>query len=150
MKAVLITVTQLLVLMSIQCTPCTKEQSLDITNGVKHLNSSVIFEGVEYKDGTWYELTENGTTLVMGCPCIGRICVHRCCKRGTAFFNGSCTETNSTAINPFSPPVYNGKVLSSVVAHQQFFYLYVRPCDDSYLVDTSDPSAELYIQEVKL
>lgn len=150
MKTILFAVTQLLVIVSIQCTPCTKVQSLDITDGVKHPNSSVIFEGVEYKDGTWYELEENGTTLVMGCPCIGRTCVHRCCKRGTAFFNGSCTETNSSAINPFSPPVYSGKVVTSVAAHEQFFYLYVRPCDDSYLVDSGVPGEELYIQEVTL
>nr|QZD25057.1 GPCR24 [Spodoptera exigua] len=147
MKLVLVAVSALLVVGIIGGTPCTRVRSVDITDGVKHPNSSVIYEGVEYKDGTWYELEENGTTLVLGCPCIGRICIHRCCREGTAFFNGSCTETNSSAINPFSPPVYNGKVMSSVVAHEQFFYLYSRPCDDSYGVDSGAPGEELYIQE---
>ncbi|KAJ8731259.1 hypothetical protein PYW07_004423 [Mythimna separata] len=147
MKTLLLAVIQVLVLVSIQCTPCTKVQSVDITNGVKHPNSSVVFEGVEYKDGTWYELEENGTRLVLGCPCIGRQCLHRCCKRGSAFFNGSCSETNSSAINPFSPPVYNGRVASSVAAHERFFYLYQRPCDDSYLVDSGVAGEELFLQE---
>ena len=149
MKTVLLAVTQLVLLASIQCAPCTEVQSLDITNGVKYPNSSVIFEGVEYKDGTWYELEKNGTTLVMGCPCIGRKCVHRCCERGSAFYNG-CTETDNPAIHPFSPPVYNGRVVSSVVAHEQFFYLYERPCNDSYLVDSATAGEELYLQEVTL
>lgn len=147
MKTILVVVIQLVALVSIQCTPCVKEQSLDITNGAKHPNASVIFEGVEYKSGTWYELEENGTTLVMGCPCIGRKCVHRCCKPGSAFYNG-CTETDSSAINPFSPPLYNGKVASNMVAHEQFFYLYQRPCNDSYLVDSGSAGEELYMQEV--
>lgn len=147
MMLVSVVVTALLVLRGIEGTPCTRVRSVDITNGVKHPNSSVTYEGVEYKVGTWYELEENGTTLVLGCPCIGRICIHRCCSQGSAYYNWSCTETNSSAINPFSPPVYNGKVKSSVVAHEQFFYLYSRPCSDSYAVDSGTPGEELYIQE---
>uniref|UniRef100_A0A2H1WE23 SFRICE_038003 n=1 Tax=Spodoptera frugiperda TaxID=7108 RepID=A0A2H1WE23_SPOFR len=149
MMLVSVVVTALLVLRGIEGTPCTRVRSVDITNGVKHPNSSVTYEGVEYKVGTWYELEENGTTLVLGCPCIGRICIHRCCSQGSAYYNWSCTETNSSAINPFSPPVYNGKVKSSVVAHEQFFYLYSRPCSDSYAVDSGTPGEELYIQEVR-
>lgn len=150
MKTILLAVTQILVFGSIECTPCARVQSLDITKGVVFENSSVLYDGLEYIYGSWYEVEDNGTTVRLGCPCIGRICVHRCCSRGSAFFNSMCTETNSSAINPFSPPVYNGKQLSSLVAHEQFFYLYQRPCNDSYLVDSGVANEELYIQEVKL
>nr|XP_021185461.1 G-protein coupled receptor Mth2 isoform X2 [Helicoverpa armigera] len=147
MKPILLAVTCTLVFMSIECTPCSRVQSVDITDGVKYENSSIVYEGTEYKSGTWYELEENGTALVLGCPCIGRKCLHRCCSPGSAFVQGQCAETDASAINPFNPPVYNGKVVSSVQAHQHFFYLYQRPCIDSYLVDSAAAGEELYIQQ---
>ncbi|CAH0585607.1 unnamed protein product [Chrysodeixis includens] len=146
MKTILLVVTQILILASVESTPCPKVQSVDITGGVLYDNRSVIYEDVEYKTGTWYESDENGTTVRWGCPCIGRICVHRCCSRSEAIYNG-CTFTNDSAINPFSPPVYNGKVLSGLAAHEHFFYMYQRPCSDSYLVDSGAAGEELYIQQ---
>lgn len=148
MKAALLIAIQILVVVSVNCTPCTRVQSLNITTGVKYENGSVIHDGLEFKSDAWYEVEEDGVVSILGCPCIGRICVHRCCGSGSMFYNTTCTESNASAINPFSPAVYKGRELTEIQAHEHFFYLYVRPCAESYLVDSGASSEELYLQEV--
>ncbi|XP_075977992.1 G-protein coupled receptor Mth2-like isoform X2 [Anticarsia gemmatalis] len=137
----------LVVLVSVEGTPCIRVQSLNITSGIKYENGSIVHGGIEYKRDTWYEVEEDGVLSLLGCPCIGRTCVHRCCSSGSAFFNTTCTATDLSAVNPFSPKVYRGREPSSLLAHEHFFYLDTRPCSDSYLVDSSARGEELYIQE---
>ncbi|CAB3261606.1 unnamed protein product [Arctia plantaginis] len=146
MKAILFFV-QILVIASVQCTPCPRIQSLNITGGVTYLNGSVIYDGVEYVSGTWYEVEEDGVLVLLGCPCIGRICIHRCCPSGSMYINSSCAPSTSSVINPFSPSVYQGRELTSIVAHEHFFYLYVKPCNDSYVVISGTNNEEVFIQE---
>lgn len=132
----------------ITCNPCTMLESLDITNGVKHQNGSVIHDGVEYKSGTWYKEEVQGSVIIYGCPCIGRTCIWKCCGSQQAFFNRACNETDLSAVNPFSPPVYKGRELQNITAYEHFFYFYGRPCNDSYIVDTAFDGEELFVQAV--
>lgn len=130
------------------CKPCTNVESLDISGGVLHDNGSVVYDGFEYTSSTWYEVEEDERVIRYGCPCINRVCVYKCCGLGEAFFNTTCRETDLAEVNPFSPSVYKGKELSNLLAHEHFFYMYRRPCNDRYLVDTASGVEELYIQEV--
>lgn len=135
-----------LVFVGVNCTPCTRVQSLNVTNGILYENGSIIYEDLEYKTGAWYEVEEDGVLSRLGCPCIGRLCVHKCCDRDSAYYNG-CTAVNTSDINPFSPPLYKGRELSSLLAHKIFFYLYTQPCTERYLVASGINNEELYLQE---
>lgn len=147
MKAILFLV-HILVIGGVQCTPCPRIQSVNITGGVTHINGSVIYDGMEYVSGTWYEEEEDGVLVLLGCPCIERICIHRCCPSGSMYINSSCAPSSASVINPFSPSVYQGRELTNIVAHEHFFYLYAKPCNDSYVVISGTNNEEVFIQEV--
>ncbi|CAK1580414.1 unnamed protein product [Parnassius mnemosyne] len=147
MKKVLVITHILFVIYFCNCTPCNRIESLNITNGVTFPNGSIIYDGVEYKRETWYELEEDGTTVRLGCPCIERVCLWKCCNKGQAFFNKSCADTDDSTVNPFSPPVYKGRDPLNVTSHSHYFYMYSRLCEDRYLLDTNSPTEEIFIQE---
>lgn len=130
------------------CNPCTEFESVDITTGVVHANGSITHDNVEYGPGRWYKgELENGATVTYGCPCIDHVCINKCCGRTQAFLNRSCENTDSDTVNPFSPTVYKGRVPTNVTASEHFYYFYRRPCNDSYGVDPSSSTEELFIQE---
>lgn len=129
------------------CNPCSKEQSLNITNGVQYENGSIFFDDMEYTSGSWFEEEMNGTSTVYGCPCIGRVCLWKCCNKGMMFLNKTCSYTDSTEVNPFNPPIFKGQEKSNSTASQDFFYMSGLACD-KYLVDSNTPGEEIYIQEV--
>lgn len=131
---------------SVHGQPCTTKESLNITNGELFENGSVIFEGLEYPSSVWYEVTEDGVISRMGCPCVGRVCVWKCCPAGQAYYNRQCKESELEVVNPFSPPLFKG--VNPVNGTAQFFYMNNRLCEDRYMVDSSSPYEEMYIQEV--
>ncbi|CAF4934006.1 unnamed protein product [Pieris macdunnoughi] len=114
---------------TVSCELCSRDERLNITEGVKFENESILFEDVEYVKGNWFEL-EDGT---FGCPCIGRTCLWKCCGAGQAYVNRSCTDVDMTEVNPFNPPVYKGAEATSINASAQFFYKYTLSCP-KYLV----------------
>lgn len=148
MKTISVLTGVLLAVHTIRCTPCSRLESLNITSGVEYSNGSVIYDEVEYAKENWYEVEEEGVTVRFGCPCVGRVCLWKCCGDGQAFFNKSCEATDYAVVNPFSPPVFKGKEAIDVTAKRSFFYMYSRLCDDRYLVDPSSPTEEIFIQQV--
>lgn len=132
------------------CNPCLRVESIDVTSADVFANGSIVHDGIEYKKEVWYEVEEDGEKLRFGCPCIGRICLWRCCQPGEIFEDRNCTSSDLPEVNPFSPSVYNGRELTNVNAADHFFYMYNRLCEERYLVDTMLNNEELYIQEVRL
>ncbi|XP_072949346.1 G-protein coupled receptor Mth2-like [Epargyreus clarus] len=128
------------------CTPCSRTESLNITSGVILPNGNVLYGGIEFSSDKWYEVEEDGVNVRFGCPCIGRICIWKCCNAREAFYNRSCTETDLPEVNPFSPAVYNGRNATNITAHQHFFYMHKLSCE-KYVVDSISPYEEIYIQE---
>lgn len=128
---------------------CSKSESIDITQGFQFDNGSIIYDGVEYVDGTWYESVVNGIVLHFGCPCIFNDCIWKCCDVGNAFFDRSCDVTNHSALHPFSPEVFNGTDPIQIEAHQHFFFMFNLVCQNGrYLLDSESRDVELYIQKV--
>lgn len=148
MKLILFFVTQFLFLSQVICVPCPRVESVDISTGVVHPNGSMIHNNIEYASNTWYEVIEGNSTIVLGCPCIGRVCLWKCCREGQMFYNRSCTSTDLEAVNPFNPPVFKGTEPSSMEASNDFFYMYNQLCSDRYLVDSLMDNEEVFIQEV--
>ncbi|XP_045498416.1 G-protein coupled receptor Mth2-like [Colias croceus] len=137
----------LLIVCTVKCDRlCSKDESLDISEGVKYENDSIIFNGIEYPKGKWYDFVEDGNTTTFGCPCIGRLCLWRCCDPGQAFLNRSCTDMNIPEINPFNPPVFKGTQPTNISALERFFYMHKISCE-KYLVPSNFMEEEIYIQE---
>lgn len=129
------------------CTLCSSVERLNITEGWVHPNGSIFQYGIEFTSENWYEVEENNqTTTRYGCPCIGRICMFKCCPAGQMYYNSSCRESDST--DPFSPPLFKEQEPSALKADDVFFYIHGRACEDSYLADTG--VEDLYIQEVSV
>ncbi|XP_037971181.2 G-protein coupled receptor Mth2 isoform X2 [Plutella xylostella] len=134
----------------VKCGPCSKIESVDITGAVRLDNGSVLSGGLEYSSEEWYEETKDGATMLLGCPCLKRTCVWKCCGDGEAFFGRSCNATDASEVNPFSPPVYNGTAALDVEAHDLFFYMHTAMgdvCEDRYLVDPGASNEQIYIQQ---
>ncbi|CAH2048682.1 unnamed protein product, partial [Iphiclides podalirius] len=148
MKATSALTRLLFLVYSVSCSPCGRLESLNITGGVEFSNGSVIHGGLEYVSGAWYDLEEDGALIRLGCPCIGRVCLWKCCGEGEAFSNKTCAATDHAAANPFSPPIFRGKEPLDVAAHSSFFFMHSRLCDERYLVDTSSPTERIFIQQV--
>jgi hypothetical protein len=130
------------------CNPCSVKESLNVTSGELFFNGSVIYDGLEYPSSAWYETEEEGMVVRWGCPCIGRVCLWKCCPKGQMFFGRECYDTDFSGVNPFSPPVHKGDNPVNVTAHERFFFMHNRLCDDRYGVDTDSDNEHIYIQEV--
>lgn len=126
--------------------PCPIVESLTITDGLQHENGSISYNGLIYPSGSWYEDELDNVSVILGCPCIGRICMFKCCPDEQEYVGSDCVSSNTSA--PFSPPLFKEQQPSALKAHESFFYLHGRTCDDSFLADTA--IVELYIQEVGL
>ncbi|XP_041979059.1 G-protein coupled receptor Mth2-like [Aricia agestis] len=120
--------------------PCAEDQSVDVSSGERYSNGSIVHAGVEYTSGTWYQ-SENGT---LGCPCLVRICLWKCCGENQSYVNRSCQDTSSD--EPFNPPVYNGTELTEISAIHHFYYMHNIKCD-KYLVDSNSSAEDMYLQE---
>lgn len=139
----------LLVINCVDCNPCPRVQSIDITSAEVFRNGSIVHNGIEYLKSVWYEVEENGEKLRFGCPCIGRVCLWKCCDVGEMYVDRNCSSSDSPEVNPFSPTVYMGTQPVNVVAKDHFFYMNNRVCDERYLVDTLVVNENLFIQEVR-
>lgn len=144
MKTLLLVVQVLAVTRLGGCSPCTLVESLDITEGWVHPNGSILLYGIEFTTDNWYEVEETNQTTRYGCPCIGRICMFKCCPDGQEFHNKSCLGSNST--DAFSPQLFKEQEPSALKAEDSFFYMHGRVCEESYLA--IDGVEQLYIQEV--
>ncbi|KAM3965299.1 G-protein coupled receptor Mth2 [Aphomia sociella] len=133
----------LLIISCVICNPCSKVDSINITDGVLYVNGSVIHNGLEYKSETWYEVD----AVRWGCPCIGRMCIWKCCGPNKLYKNNECTESDLDVVNPFNPPVHKGREVLTINAHEHFFYMYSTLCVDKYLVDSGSDYEELFLQE---
>ncbi|KAJ2949206.1 hypothetical protein O0L34_g6152 [Tuta absoluta] len=143
----LIVVLVLLVTNTVNSELCSKIESVNITDGALFENGSVLFEDVEYTSSQWYEVSEEGQDVRYGCPCIGRICLWKCCGDGEMLVKKDCAASNASEVNPFKPPVYKGRDLTEVDATQHFFYLHnVKQCATKFIVDT-DFGDEVMVQE---
>lgn len=139
----------LLIINCVDCNPCTRVESIDITTAEVFANGSIVHNGIEYSRSVWYEVEENGEKLRFGCPCIGRTCLWKCCNLGEMYVNRNCTSSDSPEVNPFSPSVYTGTETVNVEAKDHFFYMTNRVCDERYLVDTLVANEALFIQKVR-
>lgn len=139
----------LLIINCVDCNPCSRVESIDITSGEVFANGSIVHNGIEYSKSVWYEVQENEEMLRFGCPCIGRTCLWKCCNLGEMVVNVNCTSSDMPEVNPFSPSIYMGRELVEVEAKDHFFYMTNRPCQLRYLVDTLVDDEELFIQEVR-
>ncbi|XP_039753627.1 G-protein coupled receptor Mth2-like [Pararge aegeria] len=133
-------------LVCVNSTPCSRDESLNITTGITFENGSVLYDGLEYVDGTWYVLDIDGLDVRFGCPCIGRRCLWKCCGIGQMFLNRTCADVDVSEANPFNPPVFKGRDPVNVIAHLNFFYMPRQSCE-MYLVDSNSPVEEIYLQE---
>ncbi|XP_028172671.1 uncharacterized protein LOC114361726 [Ostrinia furnacalis] len=133
---------------SVKC-QCSTKESLNITSGELFSNGSVLHDGIEYVKSSWYEVVEDGVSSLMGCPCIGRVCLWKCCPNGQSLnFLRKCQDSDTLGVESFfSPPVFKGVDRVNVLAHEKFFYISNLLCDEKYMVDPSLPYEEFYIQE---
>ncbi|XP_063383815.1 G-protein coupled receptor Mth2-like isoform X2 [Cydia fagiglandana] len=137
----------LILLCSVNCDPCRRIESVNITYGEQFENNSIFYDGVEYAEGSWYEVEENNETVRLGCPCIGRTCLWKCCQSGQLFINGQCTDYDLQEINPFSPQIFKDRESLDIKAHEYFFYMYNNKlCESRYLVDSMWGEG-IYIQQ---
>lgn len=148
MEQIFVVVTIMLLVSAANCSPCSRLESTNITIGEVYPNGSVIHGGIEYPRASWYEEVEDGVSIRLGCPCIGRVCLWKCCADGQMYVNNRCNTTDVVAASPFNPPVFKGKDPVNVVASQHFFYMYNELCKEKYLVDSMSSYEEIYIQEV--
>lgn len=139
----------LLIINCVNCNPCPRVESIDITSAEVFANGSVIHNGIEYSPNLWYDVEENGEKLRFGCPCIERNCLWKCCNLGEMHVDRNCTSSDSPEVNPFSPSIYAGREPVNVVAKDHFFYMTNRLCTERYQVDTLVENEELFIQEVR-
>ncbi|CAG9786836.1 unnamed protein product [Diatraea saccharalis] len=63
------------------------------------------------------------------------------------YIGKECRDTDLGVVNPFSPPVFKGAAPINVTAHERFFYMHNRLCEERYIADTNFPSNELYLQQ---
>ncbi|RVE50886.1 hypothetical protein evm_004453 [Chilo suppressalis] len=137
----------LLLTAAVNCEPCDLKESLNITGGELLANGSVFHDGIVYGISAWFKSETDGVESWFGCPCIGRLCVWKCCPKGQAMYGRVCGDSDLGVVNPFSPTVFKGLEPSNVKAHERFFYMDNRLCDDRYLVNTSLPYNEIYLQQ---
>ncbi|XP_061383795.1 G-protein coupled receptor Mth2-like isoform X1 [Danaus plexippus] len=136
----------MILLSYVHANPCTKQESVNITEGVLYENKSIIHDGVEYVSGSWYEENNNGVMNLFGCPCIGRLCLWKCCGKGQMYVNRSCTDVDRDVVHPFNPPVFKGRDPSNRTAVKNFFFMYLPSCP-KYLVDSNNAGEEIFLQE---
>lgn len=121
---------------------------MNITSGVSFENGSIIYDGMEYIKTSWYEEEmADGEVVTFGCPCIGRVCLWKCCGPGMMYVNRTCRDVDTSEVNPFSPTVYKERERTNITGHDHFFYMYELSCD-KYLVDSNTPGEEIYLQKV--
>lgn len=90
--------------------PCHFYDSINITNGVRHSNNSITFNGIEYPPDQYSEMTYDLInniesikvhTYIRGCLCAVRSCIRLCCPFGSfvdeMMENGIKCRTNDTA-----------------------------------------------------
>ncbi|XP_073957023.1 G-protein coupled receptor Mth2-like isoform X2 [Choristoneura fumiferana] len=148
MSKLLIVLIQVLLVCSVSCEPCPRVESVDITSGVTYTNGSIIHEGTEYTSGSWYEIEEKNETITLGCPCLFRNCLWKCCNSGQAFSGRNCTDVDLVALSPFSPPMFKDTEPLDMAAREHFFYMYNNSlCIDRYLIDTNNDDEHAYVQQ---
>lgn len=141
--------TNVLIISFVRCEPCSRQQSVNVTSGDLQDGDSILHEGTVYKSEQWYEVVEDGIVSRLGCPCLDRVCIKKCCKQNYMYINNSCQAITHESLRFFSPNVYKGKDLLNITAHLHFFYLYELQCS-KYLIDPPIDLEELYIQEVRI
>lgn len=139
----------LLFIVQVYSSPCTRDESLNITLGISYPNGSIVFDGLEYISGTWYEIEEEYGVIRLGCPCKIRVCLWKCCAAGQMYLNLSCNSTDAPEVNPFNPPIFKVREPTTISAIDKFFMMDKFGCD-KYLVDPNGANEEIYIQEVRL
>jgi hypothetical protein len=106
---------------------------------------------VTYSPDLFWEDTHDNVTQVRGCICKLRNCIRKCCPEGqTLLEDGTCSDSNSTLLHPFSPQFTDENNQS--VTDIDVFTLYGNPCqggvyrlDDESDVFTLSPTGVLNV-----
>jgi hypothetical protein len=106
---------------------------------------------VIYPPDLFWENLHDNVTEVRGCICKLRNCIRKCCPEGqTLLEDGTCVDSNSTLLHPFSPQFTdeNNKSVTNI----DVFILYGNPCqsgvyrlDDESDVFALSPTGVLYV-----
>lgn len=79
----------LLFVLNSMCKGCTEEDTIDISDGDRHDNGDIVYDGLTYKRYEYFT-NINGTR---GCICEKKTCIKKCCPFGYAY---SLSERNCT------------------------------------------------------
>lgn len=104
--------------------PCTKESSIDISEGNHMPNGDIYFEGITYTIRDYF--FDKLTGSERGCLCLKSTCARKCCNFGYGYDKKlkACVELQRN-LGKFNPPVWNDYVfLRNVNASQKFHFIF--------------------------
>lgn len=127
--------------------PCEYLDSLNITDGIRHTDGSIEFNGMIFTQDQYARIDyvlENGMThkivqpYVRGCVCRMKTCVRLCCPYGSFYdyVNRTCHPHDSERVRRLKTDVLDEhKQTKSIILDHHFAYVNDRSCHQRYLVD---------------
>lgn len=126
--------------------PCKYLDSINITDGVRQTDDSIVFNGMVFTKNQYARIDyvlENGMThkivqpYVRGCVCQKKSCVRLCCPYGEFYANRSCHRHNSEhSVRRLETAILDeDKQTKSIVLDHHFAYVNDRPCHQRYIAE---------------
>ena len=153
------------VILCLECGKCAKlrcpyDDSINITDGIKNINSNIIHRNIIYPpsfyDNVEYEYLNFSQKVrtkpyIRGCLCELKPCIRLCCPEGKVFLQSiGCTEaSNDTSITiVINATILNhkredlGLQMSDLMESDRFGFIYGKPCRTMFSFDPSHSSED--------
>lgn len=121
--------------------PCSFQESINITDGIKYLNGDIQYDDILYTPDNYgiYEYEYLNATYkskvephFRGCICTFKSCIQFCCPRGQAFqVGGICADD----------PLYNisaDSLREEAKYYQKYGVVYIKPCSTGYFLQPDE------------
>lgn len=113
--------------------PCNFYMSVNIDEGTKLEDGSIITDGLMYPPNLYFEYKGMDEVVQMrGCICELKPCYRKCCPLGEILVNASkCTPSGDAAVLNFTPMIHSlEEELPDLKALDHFGLLTGNPCSD--------------------
>lgn len=113
--------------------PCNFYMSVNIDEGNKLEDGSIITNGLMYPPNLYFEYEgKDGVVQTRGCICELKTCYRKCCPLGEILINASkCVPSGDAAVLNFTPMIYSLKdELPDLSVLEHFGMLTGNPCFD--------------------
>lgn len=128
--------------------PCSVQDSINITDGIKLLNDDILYDNILYTPDLYgiYKNEYFNATFnrkidphLRGCLCLIKNCIQFCCPKGQAFKVGGICAND---------PYFNvsaGSTSEEAQLYLKYGVVYGKPCDNGYLLKPEDPVDEWHL-----